>query len=86
LNEQEVEDLLAMLESEECKLVDIDLHACRVTFPDGSVHPFKLDGAQRESLLQGLDPITLAARHEDDIAAFQQRDRQVRPWIWPTGS
>jgi len=85
LKEQEVEDLLAMLESEECKLVDIDLQACRVTFPDGSVHPFTLDRAQRECLLQGLDPITLAERHEDDIAAFQQRDRQVRPWIWQTG-
>ena len=86
LNEQEVEDLLAMLEKEECKLVDIDLRACQVTFPDGSVHSFTLDAAQRNALLQGLDPITLAARYEDDISAFQQRDRQVRPWIWQTGS
>ena len=86
LKEQEVEDLLAMLQGEECKLVGINLQACRVTFPDGSVHPFTLDPAQRECLLQGLDPITLAERHADDIAAFQQRDRQVRPWIWQTGS
>jgi 3-isopropylmalate/(R)-2-methylmalate dehydratase small subunit len=86
LKEQEVEDLLAMLEREECKLVDIDLKACQVTFPDGSVHSFTLDTAQRDALLQGLDPITLAERYEDDISAFQQRDRQVRPWIWQTGS
>jgi 3-isopropylmalate/(R)-2-methylmalate dehydratase small subunit len=50
------------------------------------VHSFTLDAAQRNALLQGLDPITLAERYEDDIAAFQQRDRQVRPWIWQTGS
>jgi len=75
-----------MLEREEYKLVDIDLKACQVTFPDGSVHSFTLDTAQRDALLQGLDPITLAERYEDDISAFQQRDRQVRPWIWQTGS
>ena len=86
LKEQEVEDLLAMLERGEYKLVDIDLKACQVTFPDGSVHSFTLDTAQRDALLQGLDPITLAERYEDDISAFQQRDRQVRPWIWQTGS
>jgi len=84
LQEQEVEGLLAMLENEDGKLVDIDLQACKVTFPDGSVHSFTLDAAQRDCLLQGLDPITLAERYADDIAAFQQRDRQVRPWIWQT--
>ena len=86
LNEQYVEGLLAMLESEECKMVNIDLQACRVTFPDGSVHSFTLDGARRNALLQGLDPITLAERYVDDISAFQQRDRQVRPWVWQTGN
>src|SRR5215207_10696400 len=57
LQEQEVEGLLAMLENEDGKLVDIDLQACKVTFPGGSVHSFTLDAAQRDCLLQGLDPI-----------------------------
>lgn len=82
LDEGLVEDLLNMLESGECKDVAVDLQACQITFPDGSVHAFTLDFAQRETLLQGLDPITVAERYADDIAAFQQRDRQVRPWVW----
>jgi 3-isopropylmalate/(R)-2-methylmalate dehydratase small subunit len=82
LDEGLVERLLNMLESDESKDVAIDLQACRITFPDGSVHAFTLDPAQRETLLLGLDPITAAERHADDIAAFQQRDRQMRPWVW----
>lgn len=82
LDEGLVEDLLNMLESGERKDVAVDLQACQITFPDGSVHAFTLDAAQRETLLEGLDPITAAERHADDIAAFQQRDRQVRPWVW----
>jgi 3-isopropylmalate/(R)-2-methylmalate dehydratase small subunit len=86
LQEELVEKLLNMLERDERKDVAVDLQACRVTFPDGSVHAFTLDPAQRETLLQGLDPITLAERYAGDIAAFQQRDRQVRPWVWQSNS
>lgn len=82
LDEGLVERLMNMLESDESKDVAIDLQACRITFPDGSVHAFTLDSAQRETLLEGLDPITAAERHADDIAAFQQTDRQMRPWVW----
>lgn len=82
LDEGLVKCLLDMLESNENKEVAVDLQACRFTFPDGTVHAFTLDSAQRETLLQGLDPITLAERYQDDIAAFQKRDRQVRPWVW----
>jgi 3-isopropylmalate/(R)-2-methylmalate dehydratase small subunit len=86
LDEGLVQVLLNMLESGQCKDVEVDLQACQITFPDGSVHAFTLDPAQRESLLQGLDPITAAERYLDDIAAFQQRDRQVRPWVWQSNS
>lgn len=85
LPEQEVEDLLALLGRIDSKVVNIDLQACTVTFPDGSVHAFTLDRAQREALLEGLDPITLAERYAQDISAFQQRDRVERPWIWEIG-
>lgn len=82
MDEGLVECLMKMLESNESKDVAIDLQACRITFPDGSAHAFTLDSAQRETLLEGLDPITAAERHTDDIAAFQQRDLLMRPWVW----
>jgi 3-isopropylmalate/(R)-2-methylmalate dehydratase small subunit len=66
--------------------VAVDLRACQVTFPDGSVHAFEIDEARRETLLQGLDPVTIAENHEEDIAAYQRKDREARPWVWLRGS
>ncbi|XAH22752.1 3-isopropylmalate dehydratase small subunit [Xylophilus sp. GW821-FHT01B05] len=86
LDEEIVDRLLNMLERNECKEVAVDLRASRITLPDGSMNAFALDEAQREILLQGLDSITAAERHKSDITAFQQRDRQVRPWIWRSNS
>jgi 3-isopropylmalate/(R)-2-methylmalate dehydratase small subunit len=82
LDEPVVEALLLLLERSETKTVTVDLQSCQVTFPDGSVHGFMLDDAPRQTLLQGLDPITVAASREHEIAAFQERDRQARPWVW----
>lgn len=82
LPEPTVEELLAMLERNPGDAVTVDLRSCQVMFPDGSVHAFKIDEAHCDTLLRGLDPITLAERHEEDIAAYQRRDRQARPWVW----
>jgi 3-isopropylmalate/(R)-2-methylmalate dehydratase small subunit len=82
LPEDAVEELLAVLERNPGETVTVDLRSCQVVFPDRSIHAFEIDEARRDTLLQGLDPITLAASHEQDIDAFQRRDRQARPWVW----
>jgi len=82
LPEDAVEELLAVLERNPGETVTVDLRSCQVVFPDRSIHAFEIDEARRDTLLQGLDPITLAESHEEDIAAYQRRDRQARPWVW----
>ncbi|MGK6306150.1 3-isopropylmalate dehydratase small subunit [Variovorax sp. DT-64] len=82
LAEEAVEELLTVLEQDLGATVTVDLRSCQVVFPDRSIHAFEIDDARRDTLLQGLDPITLAASHEEDIAAYQRRDRQARPWVW----
>ncbi|MGJ7490490.1 3-isopropylmalate dehydratase small subunit [Variovorax sp. ZT4R33] len=82
LPEEAVERLLTLLERDLGEPVTVDLRSCQVVFPDHSVHAFEMDEARRDTLLRGLDPITVAASHEEDIAAYQRRDRQARPWVW----
>ena len=60
----------------------VDLESQRVTGPDGTVYPFEIDAARREALLEGLDAIAVTLKREDEIAAFQDADRQNRPWIY----
>lgn len=74
-------DLLA-LQAKGGALVTVDLEEQRVTFPDGQAHTFKLDPTKRAALLDGLDDVTRTLRQRDTIAAWQQRDRLARPWVW----
>ncbi|MCH8184110.1 MAG: 3-isopropylmalate dehydratase small subunit [Proteobacteria bacterium] len=60
----------------------VDLETQKVTGPDGTVHAFEIDAARREALLEGLDAIAVTLKREDEIAAFQDADRQNRPWIY----
>jgi 3-isopropylmalate/(R)-2-methylmalate dehydratase small subunit len=63
-------------------LINVDLTSCSVTAPDGSTHAFKIAPADREMLLEGLDGIAVTMRRDDEILAFQGRDRLKRPWIY----
>jgi len=62
--------------------VDIDLKACTVTAPDGRYWTFEIAPADREMLIEGLDAIDVTMKRDDEILAFQARDRLNRPWIY----
>ena len=69
-------------EDPEQNLIEADLHECTVTAPDGTVHSFEIGVADRKMLLEGLDAIDLTRKRDDEILAFQARDRLRRPWIY----
>ena len=48
--------------------------------------PFDVDPLRKKMLLRGLDEIGLTLSREADIAAFQQRDRAARPWVYAPGA
>jgi 3-isopropylmalate/(R)-2-methylmalate dehydratase small subunit len=62
--------------------LEVDLEACTVTAPGGRVFAFTVGEPEREMLLAGLDAIGVTLKRRDEIAAFQSRDRTLRPWIW----
>jgi 3-isopropylmalate/(R)-2-methylmalate dehydratase small subunit len=62
----------------------VDLNTRTITTPTGRKINFPIDASRRLSLLQGLDEISMTLGRLEEIAAFQQRDRQRRPWIYDT--
>lgn len=60
----------------------VDLAHSLLTTPAGKRIAFTVDGLRRESLLTGLDDIGLTLQCDDEIEAWQARDRGVRQWIW----
>ena len=62
----------------------VDLHRCCVVSPSGTEQAFAIDELRRTALLEGLDDIGLTLKDVAGIAAWQNADRQVRPWVWDT--
>ena len=60
----------------------VSLQDCQVSAPDGRVYQFKVPALQRERLLEGLDPIDHTRKRENLIAAFQEKDAALHPWVY----
>ncbi len=65
--------------------VRVDLQEMVVTAPLGTRYPFHIEQRRREALIAGLDEIAMTLQRAGDIAVFQARDREQRPWIYAPG-
>ena len=83
LPEETVNDLARQVEQDPARnTLRVDLTDCTVRAPNGETHTFEIALADREMLLEGLDAIAVTMRRDDEILAFQARDRLRRPWIY----
>jgi 3-isopropylmalate/(R)-2-methylmalate dehydratase small subunit len=83
LDRQTVESLAREVEaSQGAGRISVDLAQLTVTAPSGKRYPFSVEPARREALLEGLDEIAMTLKRAPEIAAFQARDREQRPWVY----
>lgn len=83
LDDAVVADLAARADGAE---FTVDLEAQVIAAPGGQEVAFTVPPLRREQLLKGLDAIGVTQLRADEIAAFQERDRQARPWAWPAAA
>jgi 3-isopropylmalate/(R)-2-methylmalate dehydratase small subunit len=60
----------------------VDLEHCSLRTTAGPEISFEVDALRREALLHGLDDIGLTLKHNDEILAWQHKDRRQRAWAW----
>ncbi len=60
----------------------VDLEKQTITRPDGGVVKFDIDPFRKHCLLNGLDDVGLTLEKAPAIAAFEERNRLSRPWLW----
>lgn len=82
LDEKDVVALAAHYAETPGSLVTISLPAQSVAAANGKRYSFALSPADKEMLIEGLDPISVTLKMDDDIGAHQKQDRQRRPWIY----
>jgi 3-isopropylmalate/(R)-2-methylmalate dehydratase small subunit len=73
LPEAAVNAILDRAEDETGYQVTVDLERCEVRDDHGLHEPFRIDGASRRRLLEGLDEIDIILAHDPDIAAFERQ-------------
>lgn len=71
-----------MKSAEAGEMVTVDLQAQEVSLEDGTRFAFEIDEVRRTALLSGHDEIDQTLAHADAITAFEQRQRQITPWLY----
>ena len=62
-------------------IITVDLEAQEIRGPDGGCVKFDIDPFRKACLVNGWDDIALTLRHDDAIAAFEQRRAQSVAWL-----
>ncbi|EJD01217.1 aconitase [Fomitiporia mediterranea MF3/22] len=66
--------------------LEVDLEKNEIRRPNGQPPvTFSIDSFRRHCLLNGLDNIELTLQKEDAITDFEQRHRDLRPWLYTRG-
>lgn len=82
LDHATVRELFAEVEANEGYQLSVDLAAQTVTTPSGRAIHFEMDLFRKEALLKGLDNIGWTLSHSDEIKAYEEKRKQVAPWIF----
>ncbi|MFO8024613.1 3-isopropylmalate dehydratase small subunit [Thiohalophilus sp.] len=82
LDSETVDRLFKAVEVQEGYRLSVDLEQQQVRTPDGEAIPFEIDAYRKQRLLEGLDDIGLTLQHADEIRAYEEQQRQQRPWLF----
>jgi 3-isopropylmalate/(R)-2-methylmalate dehydratase small subunit len=82
LEESIIDSLFNKSMDEDALSLEIDLQNQSINLEDGSQIKFDVDPFRKHCLLEGLDDIGLTLQHVDDIRAYEEKRKQVEPWLF----
>jgi 3-isopropylmalate/(R)-2-methylmalate dehydratase small subunit len=83
LDEDRIAGIAALTQADPtANTLSVNLKTGTITEADGTTHPFDIAAGDRAMLMEGLDAIAATMQRDDEILAFQARDRIRRPWIY----
>ena len=81
LSKEMVDGLMAQADRRANARFTVDLEACEISVPDGTMVPFEIDPHRRRCLLEGLDDIGLTLEKHADIYEFEGQQKTAQPWL-----
>ncbi|MCN4143777.1 MAG: 3-isopropylmalate dehydratase small subunit [Thiohalomonas sp.] len=86
LAESTVDQLFQAVEAKEGAQLTVDLQQKKILSDDSLGEKieisFELDQFRRHCLLEGLDEIALTLEHSDDISAYENKQKEITPWLF----
>lgn len=82
LDAQILDRLFKAVDTNEGYQLTVDLEQQQLVTPEGEHIPFEIDAYRKQRLLEGLDDIGLTLQHADEIRAYEEQQRQQRPWLF----
>lgn len=79
LPQNTVDDL--MEKAQNLETFKVDLESQKVII-DNEEYEFEIDAFRKKCLLQGLDDIGLTLEKTDQITAFENKQKQLQPWLY----
>jgi 3-isopropylmalate/(R)-2-methylmalate dehydratase small subunit len=79
----EITRIAAALERSNASEMTIDLTRNELSVPGLAPIRFDLADDRRAPLMEGVDQLTVMLRSLDEIAAFEAKDANSRPWAYP---
>ncbi len=81
LPQEDIDNLMEGAERGANATVTVDLEAQEIIGPDGNVIKFEIDAFKKHCLLHGLDDIGLTMEKKDKIQAFEEKQKNIQPWV-----
>ena len=77
-----LDQLFAEINANEGVEFTVDLENQKITTPAGLSIDIEIDAFRKESMLNGMDDISWTLKHESEITAFEEQQKQAQPWLW----
>lgn len=81
LKTEEVDEIFQYVENKEGARISIDLKTQEIHAGE-KVYSFEVDAFRKDCLYRGLDDIGLTLLHESRISEYENRQREVTPWLY----
>ena len=82
LEKPEIETLFQAVATIPNYKLTIDLPTQTISSANGEKFSFVIDDFRKHCLLNGLDDIGLTLQHANDIKAYENRQKQITPWLF----
>lgn len=77
-----VDQLFKEVDAQQGYQLTVDLEKQIIVKPDNSEIAFEVDEFRKHCLLNGLDDIGLTLQHVDEIRDYEQKRKQITPWLF----